>query len=71
MEHWNCDFARARMEELLLRRSLVARKIGIEPASLSHYLQGKARPGPRVLDALAKILRVNVADLERVKQSAG
>lgn len=61
---WNWPFARARIEELGLRRDFVAMKSGLKMTSFNQYIIGNGRPSVEVLRAMAKVLKCTIADLE-------
>jgi transcriptional regulator with XRE-family HTH domain len=54
---------RARMEELGLTQADVAGKLHVTPSFVSQMLSGHRDPGLESLDAFARVLGTNAADL--------
>ena len=71
MTTWNFELAKQRINEMGLKRRFVADKIGIQTSTFGQYLMGNDKPGSDTMEKLAIVLNLSVADLMRVKQSAG
>jgi len=59
------DFVKLRREELRLDQVALARHLGVKQQTVSKWEQAKTVPKPRRIRELAKVLRVEVADLMR------